>query len=504
MIEMTHAQAQAELIKDLHSFENDPLGWVRWAFEWGEPGTDLENEEGPDAWQERLLDLLGDDLQDDPLAMVRDATASGHGIGKSALVAWIVLWAVTTFPYMRGVVTANTDTQLRTKTWAEVTKWYYRLNPMLRAQFKVTATAVHSTDAEAERTWRIDAVPWSKSNPAGFAGLHTDTRTLIIFDEASEIVDVIWDTMEGANTDKAAQRIWLAFGNPTQNIGRFKEVIAGKLRHQWRHRQVDARTVKRSDKALIDGWIKAWGIDSDFVRVRVLGKFPKTGATQFISEEAVQLARARKPEYISSDPIVFGLDVARHGNDQSVLAVRRGRDAQTIPWQYWREPNLMNLAGLVAAQIDIYKPDAVFIDVTGMGWGVYDRLLQLNYANVYPANFGDPGGETVFMGVSLKATYLVDRIWLSMREWLKGGSIPDSDDLQAELIGRTYGFSADNALRLEAKDHMRARGLASPDAGDALALTFTDPVLPRDVPGFANPKTALHQNDYDPLADARL
>ena len=155
------------LVEDITAFEHDPLGFVLYAFPWG--SGDLEGHDGPDAWQRELLSDIGNEIITATQA-IQIARASGHDIGKSALVAWIILWAMSTREDTRGVVTANTEGQLRTKTWPEVAKWH-RL-AINSHWFTVTATAIFSKDKSHEKTWRIDAIPWSESNTEAFAGLH--------------------------------------------------------------------------------------------------------------------------------------------------------------------------------------------------------------------------------------------------------------------------------------------------------------------------------------------
>jgi hypothetical protein len=168
---MTPEQAEKEILADLGRFSHDPYGFVMWAFPWGQPGTSLAKETGPDDWQREQLQSVGASLTADPFKVIQDATASGHGIGKSTEVAWLILWAIMTFEDTRGVVTANTDTQLRTKTWPELQKWYGLLQfELLRRMFTVEATSIHSTVPGHDRTWRIDAIPWSAQNTEAFAG----------------------------------------------------------------------------------------------------------------------------------------------------------------------------------------------------------------------------------------------------------------------------------------------------------------------------------------------
>jgi hypothetical protein len=258
-----------QLLEWLAEVSMDPLAYVLGAFPWGQ--GELKNYDGPDDWQREILTNIGNGVTSIQEAIlqarargeefsgmpVREATTSGHGIGKSALVAWIILWAQDTLVDTKGVVTANTENQLKTKTWAEVAKWH-RLS-ITADLFKMTATARFSVDPRHERTWRIDMVPWSEKNTEAFAGMHNHgKRILIVFDEASAIPDVIWEVTEGAMTDKDTEIIWAVFGNPTKNTGRFRECFkGGRFEHRWNSRAIDSRTVKISNKAQMDEWVKA-------------------------------------------------------------------------------------------------------------------------------------------------------------------------------------------------------------------------------------------------------
>jgi hypothetical protein len=482
-----------EILTDLARFERDPFGFVCWAFPWGVEGTELADETGPDEWQREQLMAIGDSLTDDPFKLIQDATASGHGIGKSTEVAWLILWAIMTFEDTRGIVTANTESQLRTKTWPEVAKWYRLLQfDHLRNMFEMEATSIHSTDPGHERTWRIDAIPWSERNPEAFAGLHNaGKRVILLFDEASTIPALIWDTASGALTDSGTQIIWLAFGNPTRNTGRFRECVAGRFRSHWTHRLIDGRTVKRTNKALLQSWIDLYGLDSDYVRVRVMGKFPRAASTQFIGTDLVQGARTRQivPK-LQYEPIIFGVDCARFGDDHSTLAIRCGRDARSIEWKRWQDQDAMTLAGDIVLEAQRWKPAAIFVDAGNIGAAVVDRLRQLmpNHQMVAEVWFGGKGRDAEWGGDHrVKTANKRSEMWTNMRAWLAHGAIPDDADLETDLTGPMYGYAADQvSILLEKKSDMKSRGLASPDDADALACTFAEPVLPDFVDGFYN------------------
>ena len=285
------------------SSRSPPTRSIRWAsssllFHGARPGRSLPRQPGRAIGSARCstnsaggfarVHEIGDLL---PILMAR---ASGHGVGKSTVAAWVILWGLSTMPNARVVVTANTDSQLRTKTWPEVTKW---LRLMInRDWFKATATAVFSAQAERERLWRADAIPWSEENTEAFAGLHNKgRRVILIFDEASAIADKIWEVSEGALTDEGTEIIWLAFGNPTRNTGRFRECF-GRFRHRWDCAHIDSRMVEGTNKAQLEQWVRDYGEDCDFVRVRVRGVFPHAGSMQFISSELVEAAMSSERE----------------------------------------------------------------------------------------------------------------------------------------------------------------------------------------------------------------
>jgi len=489
-----------QLLSDLAALSKDPYRFVLWAFPWGEEGSELANAGGPEPWQVDLLVAVRDGLLTLNQAILT-ARASGHGIGKSAMVSWLILWALATFPDTKGVVTANTENQLKTKTWAELAKWHRLF--IAKELFRFEATSISSVDPGHERTWRIDMVPWSERNTEAFAGLHNKgRRILVVFDEASAIPDVIWETTEGALTDSDTEILWFVFGNPTRNSGRFRECFAGgKFAHRWASAKIDSRTVSITNKDQFAKWIADYGEDSDFVRIRVRGEFPRVGSMEFISLESVNEAIGREsPPLMPFDPIILGVDVARFGDDASVIFFRKGRDARTWPPIILRGVDTMTLAGRVADAYSQHDADAVFVDGGGVGGGVVDRLRQLGVP-VIDVQFGSKSDR---LGLD-EARYANKRseIWGSLREWLKVGALPPNDELREELIGPTYGFNARDEIQLERKEDMKRRGIASPDIADALALTFAYPVIPGEKKSLGLPaRQSFAQTEYDPMEAA--
>lgn len=487
----------AELARDFGGLIHDPYGWVRYAYPWSKPGTMLEAEPGPEQWQADLLGHIGDQLAKG-VSPICVAVRSGHGVGKSSLMAMVRGWAMSTMADTRGLVTANTGAQLVTKTLPEFAKWH---NLAINAHwFDGSMAYRYALDPAHRETWRFDAVTWSAENPAAFAGLHNAGRRILLqFDEASEIPPVIWETAEGALTDADTEIVWLAFGNPTQTSGRFAECF-GAGRSRWHCVEIDARSVRRTNKALIEEWARHYGEDSDFFRVRVKGQAPRAGSTQFIGHDLVEAAATRHVEATIHDPLVFGVDVARFGDDQSVIFRRRGYDARNWPPLSFRGLDTMQLAAQVAKQAQEDKPDAIFVDETGVGAGVVDRLRQLG-VRCLGVNFGasaDAGALSVG-GAPLEA-YANKRaeMWGGLRQWLsRGGGIPATRELRDDLTGVQYGFDRDGRIQLERKEDMKKRGLASPDYGDALALTFAYPVM-RSAAADEARRFRRVDEDYDP------
>jgi len=472
---------QQELADEIMRFEHDPLGHVLFVYPWRESGTELAGKDGPREWQREILAEIGEGLVAGSLTVhdaIQIAAASGHGIGKSALVAWIIKWAMDTKIDTKGVVTANTENQLKTKTWAELAKWN-RLS-ITSHWFEMTATALFSPDPDHERTWRIDMIPWSERNTEAFAGLHNEgKRVLLVFDEGSGIPDKIWEVAEGALTDEDTEIVWVAFGNPTRNTGRFKECF-GRFKHRWSTKQIDSRLVDGTNKKQLDKWVADYGEDHDFVRVRVRGVFPRAGTAQFIPSDTIHDASIREVAYDKSAPIVVGVDVARFGEDESSIRTRVGRDAKKIPAKKFRGLDTMQLAARVAEHCDWIrattgrKPDALFVDGGGVGGGVVDRLRQLGY-DVVEVQFGAKATDSR-MYANKRA-----EMWGTMRKALETISIENDPDLMGQLESVEYSITDKGQFLLEKKEKMKERGLSSPDDADALAITYAEPVQIRDV-----------------------
>lgn len=467
-----------QVIVKLAEFELDPLGFVMWAFPWGQDGTTLAEEEGPEQWQHDQLQRIGERLQAGESAgvVIKEAISAGHGVGKSALVAWLILWAISTFEDTRGVVTANTKDQLVQKTWAELARWHQLF--MARELFVLTATAIYSADPRHVRTWRIDAVPWSEENSEAFAGLHNKgRRILLIFDEASAIADTIWEVAEGALTDAKTQIIWCAYGNPTRTTGRFHKACTRP--GSWKYNRVDSRTVRFTNKAQIREWEAEYGEDSDFFRVRVKGQFPRAGFANFISPEIADQARSNRREvplaaYMTHQKIL-SVDPARFGDDFSVITLRQGLKVHfQVALSGFDGPEL---AGRV---VDIVRAEkgisCIAYDANGNGADLDSALRRApDLPLLIPVLWGIPAKDDKH--------YFNQRseAWGKMRDWLKQGEIPDDDGLIDELCSLDYGYDGLFRIQLQSKQDMKKNGGKSPDKADSLALSFIPELIDRKL-----------------------
>jgi hypothetical protein len=462
-----------ELAKQIGTYFADPLGFVLFALPWGVAGTRLAKQSGPDQWQVEILDELGKRVRaGENIAEalpVLIAVASGHGIGKTALIAWIILWFIATREHPQIIVTAGKKEQLQGKTWRELAKW----NKMSMCGHWFHWTATKLEHVLFPETWFANAIPWSKNAPENFAGTHEE-HVLVIFDEASAVDDLIWEVTDGAMTTPGA--MWIAFGNPTRTTGRFAQCF-GKFKHRWYTKHIDSRTAKMANKAYLQQMVDDYGEDSDFVRVRVRGLFPRLGNMQLLSVEDVARACKVEPKGYERFGRVMGVDIARHGDDQSVIAMRQHRKME--PLIRLRIPDLMQLASRIAEAIDEYSPDTVFIDATGMGWGVVDRLHQMGYHHVIGVQTGEASSQPD------RFKNLRAELWIALQTYVRnGGQLPllsngrIDPELESELTEPEYGFDDQQRYVIESKKDMKKRDLASPDGADAIALTFMAPVAP--------------------------
>src|SRR5262249_42697224 len=314
----------------------------------------------------------------------------------------------------RGIITASNEAQLSTRNRAELRKWYRLFRG--RAFFELTATALISADPAHEQTWRTDLLPWNEHRPESFAGLHNQgKRILVIMDEASVIPPIIWQTLEPIMVDASTEIIWAVFGNPLHSVGPFRECF-GRFAHRWNRWHVDARDVGISDKAQIKEWAEDHAEDSYFFMTRVRGLFPTASAMQFIPTDLVEAAMIRGIERLPNDPLILGVDVARFGDDCSVIYARRGLDARsTLPMVY-QGMSADRLEDRILEFCQQNRVEVIFVDGSGVGGGVVDHLANRYNLPVEDIQFG---GKPSRATNQIKYAQRRSEMWGAMRDALK-------------------------------------------------------------------------------------
>lgn len=473
---MTPSAVDLEIADLVASCYHDPLRFVLACYPWGEPDGPLKDHTGPDTWQATFLTQLGEQVRArdfdglHTVAPIRTAVSSGHGIGKSVLCAWLVDWIMSTRPHAKGTITANTETQLTTKTWAAVQYW----TQLCLTGHWFTLNSERMYHPAHKATWFCTAQTCREERSEAFAGQHAaDSTSFYIFDEASSVPDIIYEVAEGGLTD--GEPMIFVFGNPTKNSGKFYQACFGNLRDRWTPVSIDSRDCKFTNKALIQEWIEDYGEDSDFVRVRVKGLPPSASDAQFIDSARVYAAQRRIVEPLPDEPLIAGVDVSGGGSAWTVCRFRRGLDARTLAplrltGEQTRDRNrvIAVLAEALSQNDPAHKIAAMFID-SAFGSPIVERLHVLGYSNVHEVNFG---GESPDVHQANQRAFQ----WNKLKDWLLRGAIHSDQRLEADLCGPGFHLNKKDQLVLEAKESMIKRGVASPDDGDALSLTFAQPV----------------------------
>lgn len=383
---------------------------------------------------------------------------------NTTLQAWLILWFVIFHRDLKVPVTANSQDQLRDVVWAEIGKWHRMLPDFLREQVEVTAERVQmkvnpETAFAVARTTRPE-------RPEALQGFHAGTLAFFI-EEASGIDDVIFETAGGALSSEDS---WVfMFGNPTRTSGYFYKSHHEKSA-QWRTYHVPCSASLRVADNYSQEIEQEYGRDSNVYRVRVLGEFPLTEDDGVLSLGLVRAAMDR--DVVPSESgVVWGLDVARFGDDSTALAKRRG-NVLLEPVKEWRKLDLMQVAGVVAREYQETpiekKPAAINIDAIGLGAGVADRLRELGLP-ARAINVGESPSVDQHRYMRLR-----DELWWRCREWFETRAvrIPEDKELIAELVAPKYRMESSGKIKIESKDEMKKRGLKSPNKADALCLTF--------------------------------
>ena len=404
---------------------------------------------------------------------------SGHGIGKSAVEAWAVIWFMTTRDFPKIPCTAPTQHQLFDILWAEISKWR-RNNPALERDLIWTKEKLYMRGYPEE--WF--AVARTASKPDALQGFHAE-NVLYIIDEASGVDDKIFEPVLGSLSTNGARL--LMCGNPTQLSGFFYE-SHHKNRASYKTFHIDGRNSSRVDQDYVDMIINMYGEDSDVFRVRVAGEFPLAEDDVFIPMPLVM--KSIETEYHPTpNPLMIsiGCDVARFGDDKTVIGYRV--DEKVEFWKKRRGQDTMKTADdimeLAMMLEQKYKPDEtipVKVDDSGVGGGVVDRLKQLkrlnpgrfDFIDIFPVHFGQKIRHKFYDD---STTYMMSVVKNLLQPYDEEGNrkpveiiLPEDDNLIAQLSGRKYAMQDNGKLRVESKKVMKARGVPSPDEADCVLL----------------------------------
>lgn len=443
------APPENPILQFMLRYQDDPVGFVRNVL-----GVE------PDPWQVTILGAV-------QAGERRISIRSGHGVGKTSLESWICCWALTCLPLVKIVITAPSGPQLWDALYAEIKLWMGHLPEALLELFVIGADRIEARSAP-ERVF-LSARTSRAETPEAMQGVHAEGgRVILIADEASGIPEQVYEAGAGSMSGEGCTTI-LA-GNPTRAKGFFFDTHH-KLKHMWMTVRVSCLECRRVSADFVSDMAARYGELSNAYRVRVLGEFPLSDDDTYVPLELVEAAQARDISLDTSAAVLWGLDVARFGKDSCSLVKRRGNVVPAPP-RKWRGLDTMQLVGALKNEYDTSPPEdrpaEILVDVIGIGAGVVDRAIEIGLPvrgiNVAESPAFDPAG-----------TYskLRDELWGKGRQWLerRSGRLAPSDDW-LELCAPRFSFLSNGKLKVESKDEMRRRGLASPDSADAFLLTF--------------------------------
>jgi hypothetical protein len=404
----------------------------------------------------------------------RISIRSGHGTGKDASASWAILWFLTTRVYAKVVCTAPTARQLNDILWSEISKWIRE--SAIQEEFVVQRDKIFNKNASKE-WWARAVSPSVRADPADqaetLAGFHGD-HLLIIIDEASGVEDPVFIPIEGALTQED-NRVML-IGNPTKNKGYFHDTqFHPEIRKQWYRLHWDSRDSENVKSDYPSYMANKYGVDSNVFRIRVAGEPPLEDERTLIPLHWAEQCIGKEMEISDEEPIYLGCDIARYGEDRSIILPRHG--LRILPWLTFQGMNTITLAGHIMQTYTEVNAEGCGIDVIGVGAGVADYLRKQRMPGLFDVNVSWASSDP------LKYALLRDELWWRIRENCMYGyySFPDiklpgetlsiGQELANELSSPHYEFNKNGAVKVESKKDMKKRGIASPNIADSLGIT---------------------------------
>jgi len=442
-------------------------------WDWGGQLTELQDtllklRNDPEMFVRHVIGAEPQKWQTDALRAIASndkvAIKSGHGVGKTAFLSWLVLWWLLTRYPTKIVATANTAHQLNDILWTEVDKWARKMPEGFRSQLEFTKDKISlSGSSDSFCAFRVSR----RENPESLQGFHSDNM-LIVVDEASGVPDVVFQVGEGAMSTPNAKTVLT--GNPTRATGFFYDAFHSNREH-FKCMTVSCKDADTVDPKFVDEMVAKYGPDSNITKVRVHGEFPTQSDDVLLPLHLVEDATKRDIESSPTTPVVWGLDVARFGGDRSALCKRQGQ-VVLEPCKTWQGKDLMELAGIILTEYEAttytLRPTSIFIDAIGVGGGLADRLAELGLPAVSISVSESPSLKDKF-------TRLRDELFWNAREWFEARDckIPNDETLISEVTSVRYKYQSTGKLKIESKDEMKRRGQRSPDVADAFILTFS-------------------------------
>lgn len=413
----------------------------------------------PDANQIKVLNAVGRGER-------RVTIRSGHGVGKTATLAWLIIWhLLTRFP-QKVLATAPTSSQLFDALASEVKFWIKKLPAPLQEVLDVKSESIVHKGSPAGSF--VSFATSRAETPEALAGKHSENM-LIIADEASGVPEAVYEAAIGSMSGENATTV-LA-GNPIRSQGFFFDTHnKPEVMKDWFPVHISCENHPRVSQDFVRQVAAQYGEKSNAYRVRVLGEFPLADDDTVIPLELAEAALHRDVQPTNTIPI-WGLDCARFGPDESALAKRKG-NVLMEKVRRWNGLDTMELVGRVKDEWDrtlpSERPDAICVDAIGLGAGVADRLRELGLP-VYAINVGEsPSMKDKYRNLRAELWYDKMRTWFAAKDSYIAGDV----ELRDQVTKPRYTYTANNKIQIESKDQMKKRGVASPDVADAFMLTF--------------------------------
>ncbi|MBY7649728.1 MAG: terminase [Candidatus Liberibacter europaeus] len=465
------------------SFEN----FVQDFFPWKKPGTPLESFERPRPWQLDVIRSVDENNLfnvDNPNPKIyKCAIAGGRGIGKSAINAWMMLWAMSTRPGISVICVANSETQLKTTLWADTSRWlsmmpnshWFEMQSLSMHPSQWYAASLLKTTGIDSKQYSIMCRTYSEERPGTFVGMHNPIGTLLVVDEGADLPYSIDLACHGFFTEINANRFWIMTSNPRRLSGKFYDIFNKPL-DDWKRFQIDTRTVEGIDPSFHEGLISSYGLDSDIVKVDVLGQFPNQEENSFIPHEYIEEAVKRKAYPDLYAPLIMGCDVAGEGKDKTVVILRRGNIIESI--YHWSETNIEITNEKIAKLCRNHSPDAIVVDAQGPGAVVESYLKGKGY--IVDGILGQRKSSKPHLYRNIR-TEIYDYTKQAIMTTLQ---LPNDCPELINEAKSIISFIEPNTglLAIEPKQRNKSKyGVVSPDFFDALAYTYAVTPARKDI-----------------------